>query len=81
MLPGLPSDPAAPPDEELWRLVKGRRVAVCWQRRHPLGFEVRLDLNGDTLRTTVERTVEAAREQSAYMRDAMTAKGWTAPAC
>jgi len=80
MLPGLSSHPGAPPDEELWRLVKGRRVAVCWQRRHSLGFEVRLDVNGDTLRTTVERTVEAAHEQSAYMRDAMTGKGWTQPA-
>ncbi len=80
MLPGLPSDPVASPDEELWRLVKGRRVAVCWQRRHPLGFELRLDVNGDTLRTTVERTPEAAREQGAYMREAMTGKGWNPPA-
>lgn len=49
---------------------------MCWQRLHPLGFELRLDVNGDTLRTTVERTIEGAREQGAYMRAAMTEKGW-----
>jgi len=77
-LPGLPTGSAPSPDEELWRLTKGRRVAVCWQRVHPLGLELRLDVNGDTMRTTVERTEQAAREQSAYMRQAMLDKGWSA---
>ena len=76
MLPGLTDSEVAPPDEELWRLVKGRRTAVCWQRLHPLGFELRLDVNGDTMRTTVERTIEAARAQSVHMRQAMLARGW-----
>ena len=78
MLPGLTDSEVAPPDEELWRLVKGRRTAVCWQRLHPLGFELRLDVNGDTMRTTVEGTEEAARAQSVYMRQAMLDKGWSA---
>ena len=76
MLPGLTDSEVAPADEELWRLAKGRRTAVCWQRLHPLGFELRLDVNGDTMRTTVERTIEAAREQSVHMRQAMLARGW-----
>jgi hypothetical protein len=76
MLPGLSDGEVPPPDEELWRLVKGRRTAVCWQRLHPLGFELRLDVNGDTMRTTVERSIEAAGEQSTHMRQAMLDKGW-----
>ena len=51
----------------MWCLRKGTRTAVCWQRLHPLGLELRIDVNGDTLRTTVGKTVEGAREQSAYM--------------
>ena len=77
-LPGLPTGSAPSPDEELWRLTKGRRVAVCWQRVHALGLELRLDVNGDTMRTTVEGTEEAARAQSVYMRQAMLDKGWSA---
>ena len=76
MLPGLTDGEVAPPDEELWRLVKGRRTAVCWQRLHPLGYELRLDVNGDTMRTTVERTIDGAKEQSVHMRQAMLARGW-----
>ena len=76
MLPGLTDGEVAPPDQQLWRLVKGRRTAVCWQRLHPLGFELRLDVNGDTMRTTVERTMDGVRAQSAHMRQAMLDRGW-----
>ena len=76
MLPGLTDGEVPPADEQLWRLVKGRRTAVCWQRLHPLGFELRLDVNGDTMRTTVERTLEGVQEQSVHMRQAMLARGW-----
>jgi hypothetical protein len=77
-IPGLPDDAAPPADEELWRLKKGTRTAVCWRRLHPLGVELRLDVNGDTMRTTVEKTSEAARQQSAHMHTAMVAQGWQA---
>jgi hypothetical protein len=43
-----------------------------------MGLELRVDVNGDTLRTTVERTADDARVQSEYMRTAMLAKGWRA---
>jgi hypothetical protein len=75
-LPGLPPGEAPPPDERLWTLRHGRYTAVCWQRLHPLGLELRLDVNRDTMRTAVARTVEEAREASAQMRAAMLAKGW-----
>ena len=75
-LPGLRDGAVPPADEELWRLTKGRRTAVLWQRLHPLGLELRLDVNGDTMRTTLEKTVEGARKQSAHMREALLAKGW-----
>ena len=77
-LPGLPTGAVPPSAEELWRLTKDRRVAVCLQSLHPMGLELRIDVNGDTLRTTVERTADDARVQSEYMRAAMLAKGWVA---
>lgn len=75
-IPGLPDATAPPADEELWRLKKGSRTAVCWQRLHPLGVELRLEVNGDAMRTTVEKTTAGVHEQSAHMRAAMVAQGW-----
>ena len=76
-LPGLPTDAVPPTDEQLWRLTKGRRVVVCWRRRHPLGFELRLELQGDTIRTAVYPTVDEAQAAEAHMREAMVERGWT----
>lgn len=39
--------------------------------------ELRLDINQDTMRTRVAKTVPEAREASAHMREALIAKGWT----
>jgi hypothetical protein len=77
-LPGLPADAAPPADEKLWELRKGTRVAVCWRRRHPNGFQLRVDVNGDTLRTTVEPTQDGADEASRHMYASMLARGWQA---
>lgn len=76
MLPGLPPGAAPPPDEQLWTLRHGRHTAVCWQRLHPLGLELRLDVNRDTMRSAVARTVDEARTASDEMRNAMLARGW-----
>lgn len=76
-LPGLPPGAAPPPDEKLWTMRHGRHVAVCWETLHPLGLELRLDVNGDTMRTAVAKTVAEAREASVHMREALIAKGWT----
>jgi hypothetical protein len=63
-------------DEKVWEVKKGTRTAVLWQRLHPLGLELRLDVNGDMRSTTVEKTVHAAREVSAHMRAVLLQKGW-----
>lgn len=75
-LPGLPPGAAPPADQRLWALRHGRHTAVCWQRLHPMGLELRLDVNRDTIRTAVASTEEEARAASMQMRDAMLAKGW-----
>jgi hypothetical protein len=76
MLSGLPPGAAPPPDERLWTMRHGRHTAVCWECLHPLGLELRLNINGDTMRTTVAKTVEDARAASADMHQALLAKGW-----
>ena len=76
-LPGLPSGAAPPPDERLWSMTHGRHTAVCVQRLHPLGLELRLDVNGDTMRSAVATSVAEAQEASEKMREALRAKGWT----
>jgi hypothetical protein len=58
-------------------LTKDNRTAVCWQRRHPLGLELRVDVNGDTMRTTVARSAEEADTESSRMRALMIERGWT----
>lgn len=75
-LPGLPRYATPPPDELLWTLHKGRLTAECYQSLHPLGLELRLEVNRDTVRTAVARTVQESRAKSAEMRAAMLAKGW-----
>jgi hypothetical protein len=79
MLSNRPSGTASP-DGELWRLGKSLRIAVCRRFRHPLGLELRLDVNGETLGTRVEHTLQAARAQSAFLRATMIASGWTSNA-
>ena len=76
-LPGLPSGGAPPADERRWTLTKDGRTAVCWQRRHPLGLELRVDVNGDTVRTTVARSSHEAETQITRMRALMIERGWT----
>ena len=75
-LPGIPPGGAPAADEQVWRLTKGRRVAVCWRRLHPLGLELRVDVNGDTMRTTVARTIEEARAECSRMYALMLDRGW-----
>jgi hypothetical protein len=76
VLPGLPYGASPPPDEHLWTLRKGRLTAECFQALHPLGLELRLAVNGDTVRTGVARSVEEARAESQRMRDALYGRGW-----
>jgi len=77
LLPGLPHRAEPPADEHLWTLRKGQRTAVCAQALHPLGLELRLTVDGETLRTEVARSVEEGRAASERMRDLFRSKGWT----
>ena len=77
-LPGLPAGATPPADEKLWELRIGTRIAVCWRRRHTHGFQLRVDVNGDTLRTTVEPTEAGADEASHHMYRSMLDRGWRA---
>jgi len=40
---------------EVWTLRKGSRVAVCRLTTHPIGGDVRLEIDGEMLRTGAER--------------------------
>jgi len=77
---GLPPGAWRPADETLWVLHKGPRTAVLWQSLHPLGLELRLDVDGEMVRTRVEKTVHQAREATVQMRAAMVGKGWSGDA-
>lgn len=79
-LPGLSPGAGAPPDEHVWTLTKGRLTAVCWQRLHALGLELRLDVNRDTMRTTIVATRDEALAETTRMRQLMLDKGWVQPA-
>ena len=74
-MPGQPDGFTPPDDAKVWEVKKATRTAVLW-RLHPLGLELRLDVNGDMRSTTVEKTVHAAREVSAHMRTVLLQKGW-----
>jgi hypothetical protein len=73
-------DPYAPTDDQLvalmWEARKGARVARCGLYRHPLGFELRCDVDGDTRQTAVQRRRETAEEQAHDWQQAFAGKGW-----
>jgi hypothetical protein len=73
-------DSSASPEERLaaviWELRKGSRIARCDPWRHPLGWEVRCDVDGETRQTAVLRVRETAVDRAADWQRAFEAKGW-----
>jgi hypothetical protein len=63
---------------EFWKLTKGARVAVCALWNHPLGAEVRCDVDGEMWRTKASRDLGQLLVASDEWRKAFQAKGWTA---
>jgi hypothetical protein len=68
-------------DLRLWALVKGEQRAEARTRRHPLGLELVVTVDGDLLTAEVFRPAEvdrietvAERHRLAFERD-----GWTLP--
>jgi hypothetical protein len=63
---------------EFWKLTKGARVAVCALWNHPLGAEVRCDVDGEMWRTKASRDLGQLLDASDEWRKAFELKGWTA---
>jgi len=62
---------------EVWTLRKGSRVAVCRFTTHPIGGEVRLEIDGEMLRTGAEREWRPLLILATDWRDQFLEKGWT----
>jgi hypothetical protein len=73
-------DEAAPPDDRLvalmWEVRKADRIARCELWRHPLGFEVRVDVDSETRQTAVQRRRETAEDLAHDWQQAFAGKGW-----
>ena len=63
---------------ELWKLTKGARVAVCTLWDHPLGAEVRCDVDGEMRRIKASRDLGDMLDASDAWKAAFQEKGWTA---
>jgi hypothetical protein len=63
---------------ELWKLTKGNRVAACTLFNHPIGAEVRCEVDGDMRQTKAGRDLVALLDESDKWKQAFAEKGWTA---
>ena len=64
---------------ELWKLRKGTRVAVCTLWNHPLGGEVRCDVDGEMFATQASRRIEDLLDAADQWKTAFQEqKRWTA---
>ena len=73
------SEPAAPVDLVLWRLVKAQRTAQAALRVLPFGSELRISVDGELCYTEMSADVRTlAREK----RHAFEVRGWSdEPSC
>jgi hypothetical protein len=81
-----PEQAVAPPLATAWTLTKYGHRAVCTIHAHPLGVEVRLDLDGELHRRLTRRCTLPVRELPADVlifvadwRNKWAAKGWIVP--
>ena len=62
----------------LWTLTKGKREAVCVLWNHPVGAEMRLDVDGDLMQSKASRaTFGELLDAAAEWRRAFEEKGWS----
>jgi hypothetical protein len=61
-----------------WKLTKGSRAVVCDIYTHPLGGELRCDVDGEMFGTRASRNLNDLLDASDAWRKAFEAKGWTA---
>ena len=64
---------------ELWTLTKREHRARCVIVTHPLGWELRLTVNGELLRGQVHRDQLALLTDSDQWRTALQQKDWRLP--
>jgi hypothetical protein len=62
----------------MWTLAKGTRTAECVITTHPLGWELRVTLDGELVRSQVCKTETGTLDTSDGWRRDWRAKGWTA---
>ncbi len=60
----------------MWELRKGVRVARCEMWRHPLGWEVRVDVDSETRQTAVQRRRATAEDLAQDWQRLFAGKGW-----
>jgi hypothetical protein len=60
-----------------WSLSKGPHRAYCFIVAHPLGAEIRVEVDGGLRRNHICATVDAALTLAATWREQMTLEGWT----
>jgi hypothetical protein len=60
-----------------WRLTKGSRAVVCDIWTHPLGGELRCEVDGEMFGTRASRVLSDLLDASDEWRKASEAKGWT----
>ena len=66
-----------PGKTELWTLAKGKRVASCSFAPHPLGLELRCDVDGEMRRRQVFRELEPLKLEAHAWFEAFGTTGWT----
>jgi hypothetical protein len=62
---------------DFWTLTKGTRQAVCVLWNHPIGAEIRCDVDGEMVQTKASRDLGELLNASDEWRKAFEAKGWT----
>lgn len=62
----------------VWQLTKRRRSARCGLWSHPLGWELRVTVDGELVRSQAYRVAEDVLADSQQWRRQFAEKGWTA---
>jgi hypothetical protein len=63
---------------DFWTLTKGKRTAVCVLWNHPVGAEMRLDVDGEMTQTKASRDLGQLLDASDAWKAALQEKDWTA---
>jgi hypothetical protein len=62
---------------DVWRLHKGDRQALCTLSTHPIGGEIRVEVNGELLRSQAGRKGTELMDLAFEWKSQFVLKGWT----